>query len=115
MSLTRRQLLASTAVVSLTGVVAGQAPAAEALAASSDQPGDGLPPGLNLETATVAELNALLGRYFAFVLLAGQRRPSEIYVLEQSCQRVRRWDVLGIKRLVPRSVVSLMVYAIARE
>ncbi len=62
---------------------------------------------------TPAELKALLGRYFAFVLLAGQRRPSEIYVLEQSCQRVRRWDVLGIKRLAPRSLVSLLVYAIA--
>lgn len=62
---------------------------------------------------TPEELKVLLGRYFAFVVLAGQRRPSEIYVLEQSCQRVRRWDVLGIKRLAPRSLVSLLVYAIA--
>ncbi|MGH7410198.1 MAG: class I SAM-dependent methyltransferase [Candidatus Methylomirabilis sp.] len=63
---------------------------------------------------TPEELRTLLGRYFAFVVLAGQRPPAEIYVLEQACQRVRRWDVLGIKRLVPRSLVSLMVYAIAR-
>jgi SAM-dependent methyltransferase len=63
---------------------------------------------------TPEELRTLLGHHFAFVVLAGQRRPSEIYVLEQACQRVRRWDVLGIKRLVPRSLVSLLVYAIAR-
>ena len=62
---------------------------------------------------TPAELKTLLDRYFAFVLLVGQRRPSEIYVLEQACQRVRRWDVLGIKRLVPRRLVSLLVHAIA--
>ena len=60
------------------------------------------------------ELRALLGRHFAYVMLAGQRRPPEVYALESACQRVRGWDVLGMKKLVPRSLVSLIVYAIAR-
>src|SRR2546429_2007655 len=59
MSLTRRQLLASTVAAPLTGVVAGQAPVTEAMAASDDDD-HGLPEGLDLETATVAQLNRLL-------------------------------------------------------
>jgi amidase len=58
-SLTRRQLIASTVAASVTGVAAAGLPAADALAA--DEPPDhGLPSGLDLETATVAELNQLL-------------------------------------------------------
>lgn len=34
--------------------------------------------------------------------------------MEASCQQVRRWDVLGVRRLVPRRFISLVVYAIAR-
>ena len=60
------------------------------------------------------ELRALLTQHFAHVRLAGQSRPKEIYSLEAACQRVRGWDVLGLKRLLPRQVVSLLVYAIAR-
>ena len=60
MSLTRRQLLASTVAASVTGIVAGQAPAADALAAEDDRSGPGLPPELDLETATVAQLTVLL-------------------------------------------------------
>ena len=59
------------------------------------------------------ELRTLLRRNFAFVLLAGQRRPREVYALEAACQRVRCRDVLGLKRFVPRGLVSLVVYAIA--
>lgn len=60
------------------------------------------------------ELRTLLGKHFAHVMLAGQRRPPEVYTLESACQRVRGWDVFGMKRLVPRSLVSLIVHAIAR-
>lgn len=60
------------------------------------------------------ELRTLLGRHFTFVSLAGQRRPAEVYLLEQACQQVRRWDVLGLKRLLPRRLISLVVFAIAR-
>ncbi|HKW85773.1 MAG TPA: class I SAM-dependent methyltransferase [Nitrospiraceae bacterium] len=60
------------------------------------------------------ELKRLLGRHFTFVSLAGQRRPAEVYLLEQACQQIRRWDVLGLKRLLPRKLISLVVYAIAR-
>ncbi len=59
------------------------------------------------------ELQALLAKHFAHVRLAGQARPSEIYSLEAACRRVRAWDVLGIKRLVPRRLVSFIVAAIA--
>lgn len=55
MSLTRRQLLASTVAASVTGIVGSQAPAAGAMAA------DELPRTVDLETATVARLNELLG------------------------------------------------------
>lgn len=60
------------------------------------------------------ELRTLLRRHFRFVSLAGQHRPPEVYALETACQRVRRKDVLGIRRLVPRAVISLMVSVIAR-
>ncbi len=63
---------------------------------------------------TTEELKTLLSRHFAFVLLSGQRRPPEVYALEAACGRVRRRDVLGLRRLVPRGLVSLVVYAIAR-
>jgi SAM-dependent methyltransferase len=63
---------------------------------------------------TPRELETLLGRHFPFITLAGQRRPPEVYVLEASCERVRRWDLLGIRRLAPRALISLAVYAIAR-
>ncbi len=63
---------------------------------------------------TPAALKELLGQYFPHVVLAGQRRPVEVYSLETACAGVRRWDVLGLKRFVPRRLVSLMVYAIAR-
>lgn len=63
---------------------------------------------------TPDELNDLLSRHFAHVRLAGQARPPEIYSLEAACGRVRGWDVLGIKRLVPRRFVSTVVAAIAR-
>ncbi len=63
---------------------------------------------------TPPELRALLEPHFAFVTLAGQRRPATIYALESACRGVRRWDVLGVRRFVPRPVVSLAVYAIAR-
>jgi amidase len=56
--LTRRQLLASTAAASVAGVVGGQLGAADALA--DDDSGNGLPPGVDLETATVAQLVQLL-------------------------------------------------------
>src|SRR6266496_449466 len=59
MSLTRRQLLASTVAASVTGIVAGQAPAADVLAATADPSGHDRPPAVDLETATVAQLNAL--------------------------------------------------------
>jgi amidase len=55
MSLTRRQLLASTVAASMAGIVAGQVSAA-----ADDSSDDGLPSTLDLETATVAQLRALL-------------------------------------------------------
>jgi len=55
MSLTRRQLLATTVAASVTGMLAGDLPAAAAESADDD-----LPPGLDLETATVAQLTALM-------------------------------------------------------
>jgi amidase len=58
MSLTRRQLLASTVAASVTGIVATQVPAADALAAAPEASNHGLP--LDLETATVAQLDQLL-------------------------------------------------------
>ena len=63
---------------------------------------------------TPRELEALLRRHLACVTLAGQRRPPEIYTLEASCQRVRRWDLLGVRRIMPRTFISLAVYLIAR-
>jgi len=60
MSLTRRQLLASTVAASMAGIVASQVPAADALAATDDRSDHGLPSTLDLETATVAQLNELL-------------------------------------------------------
>lgn len=60
------------------------------------------------------ELHALLARHFAHVRLVGQSRPPEVYFLEAACSRVRAWDVLGIKRLVPRRLVSGIVSAVAR-
>src|SRR5215471_11960817 len=60
MSLTRRQLLATTVAASMTGMVASQVPAADALAASDDRTDSGLPSTLDLETATVGQLNELL-------------------------------------------------------
>lgn len=63
---------------------------------------------------TPRELEALLRQHFACVTLAGQHRPPEVYALEASCQRVRRWDVLGLRRIVPRALISLAVYFIAR-
>lgn len=60
------------------------------------------------------ELHALLAQHFAHVRLAGQSRPAEVYALEAACSRVRGWDVLGIKRLVPRRVISRIVSAVAR-
>lgn len=61
MSLTRRQLLASTVAASVTGIVAGQVPAAPDVGADEeDSSGHGLPLGLDLETATVTDLVALL-------------------------------------------------------
>jgi len=57
--LTRRQLLASTAAAAAAaGVAAGQV---SSVLADTDEPeGRGLPPGLDLETATVADLTRLL-------------------------------------------------------
>jgi len=63
---------------------------------------------------TPRDLETLLRRHFACVALAGQRRPPEVYALEASCQRVRRWDVLAFRRMVPRVLISLAVYLIAR-
>lgn len=63
---------------------------------------------------TPDEFRSLLAKHFAHVRLAGQSRPPEVYSLEAACRRVRGWDVLGMKRLVPRPVVSLVVYAIAK-
>jgi SAM-dependent methyltransferase len=60
------------------------------------------------------ELRSLLARHFSHVRLAGQSRPPEVYSLEAACRRVRGWDALGVKRFVPRPVVSLLVYAIAK-
>ncbi len=63
---------------------------------------------------TPRELEALLRRHFACITLAGQQRPPEVYTLEASCQQVRRWDVLGLRRIMPRRLISLVVYCIAR-
>jgi amidase len=60
MSLTRRQLLATTVAASMTGIVASQVPGADALASTDDPSDPALPSTLDLETATVAELNELL-------------------------------------------------------
>jgi amidase len=60
MPLTRRQLIASTVAASVTGMVATQVPAANALADTDDPSDHGLPSTLDLETATVAQLNQLL-------------------------------------------------------
>ncbi len=68
----------------------------------------------HLHEFTPDELHALLAQHFTHVRLAGQSRPAEIYSLEAACGRVRAWDVLGIKRLVPRRLVSIIVSAIAR-
>jgi SAM-dependent methyltransferase len=63
---------------------------------------------------TPGDLRALLVRHFAHVSLAGQWRPPEIYKLEAGCQALRRCDVLGLRRRIPRSLVSLIVSALAR-
>jgi amidase len=60
MSLTRRQLLASTIAASVTGVVGAEVTAGDVLAATTGPADRGLPSGLDLETATVAQLNELL-------------------------------------------------------
>jgi amidase len=60
MSLTRRQLLASSVAASITGIVASQAPADAAAAETADPAGRGLPSSLDLATATVAQLSQLL-------------------------------------------------------
>jgi SAM-dependent methyltransferase len=60
------------------------------------------------------DLTVLLAAHFAHVALAGQRRPAQIYALEDGCRHLRRWDVLGVRRHVPRSLVGLIVRAVAR-
>ncbi|HXM58766.1 MAG TPA: amidase family protein [Candidatus Dormibacteraeota bacterium] len=59
MSLTRRQLLAASAAGAVAAAAAA-APAAGAFADDSEPSGHDLPAGLDLETATVAQLRALL-------------------------------------------------------
>jgi amidase len=59
-SLTRRQLLASTVAASVAGVAAGPVGAAGGAEAAGLPSGHGLPAGLDLETATVARLTELL-------------------------------------------------------
>jgi SAM-dependent methyltransferase len=68
----------------------------------------------HLHEFTPDELHALLAKHFAHVRIAGQSRPPEVYFLEAACSRVRAWDLLGIKRLVPRRLISNIVAAIAR-
>jgi SAM-dependent methyltransferase len=63
---------------------------------------------------TLGDLSALLARHFAHVSLAGQRRPPEIYELEAGCRTLRRWDVLGLRRRLPRPLVGWIVWAVAR-
>ena len=68
----------------------------------------------HLHEFTPDELHALLAKHFAHIRLVGQFRPPEVYFLETACSRVRAWDLLGIKRLVPRWFISGIVSAVAR-
>jgi SAM-dependent methyltransferase len=63
---------------------------------------------------TPSDLKTLLARHFAHVGLAGQRRPAEIYLLEAGCQTLRGWDVLDLRRRLPRPLVGMIVWALAR-
>ena len=63
---------------------------------------------------TPDELSTLLRGRFRNVQLAGQRRPPEVYRLEEACQAVRRRDRLGLRHWMPRRLVSLAVGLLAR-
>jgi SAM-dependent methyltransferase len=74
----------------------------------------GIPNPYHHREFTPDDLTALLARHFGHVRLAGQRRPAEVYELEAGCRAVRQWDVLGLRRRLPRALVGWIVWAIAR-
>jgi SAM-dependent methyltransferase len=61
------------------------------------------------------ELRRLLARHFAFVELAGQRRPAYVYELEAACKPLRDWDRWRIRGWLPRRLVPLLITLAARR
>ena len=110
MSLTRRQLLVSTVAASMTGIVAGQVPAADVLAATDDRSDDGLPPTLDLETATVAQLKELLdaGR-------VSSERLTRAYIHRIEALSAQPPSLNAVRALNPQALAEARAADVARR
>jgi len=59
-------------------------------------------------------MDMLAGAGFDVVETYGLYRPPEAYELEGRLESLRSADMLGIKKILPRSLISVLVYAAAR-
>ena len=64
---------------------------------------------------TAGELKGLLLQYgFGNIEMYGLNRPKEVYALEGKLQKIRAYDVGGIKRIIPRKIISWLMYLVSK-
>src|SRR5262249_4722870 len=104
------QLLASTVAASVTGIVASQVSAADALAATDERSDHGMPSTLDLETATVAQLNQLLdsGRI-------SSERLTQAYIDRIAALSSQAPALNAVRALNPRALAEARAADVTRE
>jgi ubiquinone/menaquinone biosynthesis C-methylase UbiE len=61
------------------------------------------------------ELKEILLKFgFGDIKIYGVSRPEDIYHLEDELKNIRKFDFLGIKRIIPRCLISSLVYFVAK-
>lgn len=72
------------------------------------------PTAFHLKEYHAQELVSVLKNYFGTVTLYGLHRPKEVYRLEDELRKVRQKDILGVRKIIPRFLIYLIVHAVAR-
>jgi len=58
-------------------------------------------------------LNDILRKFFRSVEISGLKRPAQSYQLESELKKIRRLDIFGLKRFIPRFLITKAVHSIA--
>ena len=78
------------------------------------QPGQAAADAVHIRSFTPSALeSALCDNGFKDIELYGMDRPKEVYALERKLAEIRKFDTGGLRRLIPRPIISMLTFAVS--